>query len=116
MSTPEIQSQILQFIILALPLIAAIWKVFEALSSLEKRLDNAIEAVDARVSALEHKSELRAVQIDSMNDKILLATNGTKELVNHLRTRTKAESDSQQNRIEQIERFLVKTTEFLSRQ
>lgn len=113
---PEIQSQILGFIVFAIPLIVALWKVFALLKGIEDRLDDQIHQVDRRLESLAHQSQLRASQMEHLNDKLTLSLNGTKELVNHLRTRTKIESDRLDDRLRQLEQFLVKTTNYQPRE
>ena len=54
--------------------------------------------------------------MEHLNDKLTLSLNGTKELVNHLRTRTKIESDRLDDRLRQLEQFLVKTTNYQPRE
>lgn len=116
MTTAEIQSQIFAFLLLLIPLVATLWKVFSLLAGIEKRLDDAIERVDQRVSQLEHRADLRSVQLEALNDRLALGLNGTKELVTHLRARTKADDDRLLAKLAQIERYLVKETTYQSRE
>ena len=116
MTAPEIQAQIVGFILLALPLIAALWKFFNLLQGIEKRLDDAVDRVDRRVGELEHLAAMRELKVEALNDRLMLGINGTKELVNHLRTRTKADDDQLRSKLDQIERYLVKETNYQSRE
>lgn len=116
MTNSEIQTQIIGFILIALPLIAALWKFFQLLQGIEQRLDEAIERVDRRVSELEHRADIRSVQMEGLNDRLALGLNGTKELVTHLRVRTKADNDRLLEKMAQIERYLVKETTYQSRE
>lgn len=116
MTAPEIQAQIVGFILLALPLIAALWKFFQLLQGIEKRLDEAVDKVDRRVGELEHLAAMRELRVEALNDRLMLGINGTKELVNHLRTRTKADDDRLESKLAQIERYLVKETNYQSRE
>lgn len=114
--SPEIQSQILAFIAFSIPLILAIWKIFSLFQGVEDKLNDQIRDVDRKLQKLAHLAQLRQAQMDSLNDKLVLSVNGTKELVEHVRTRTKAEHDRLDERICQIERFLTKTTPFQPRE
>ncbi|MCU0525161.1 MAG: hypothetical protein MUF72_10080 [Elainella sp. Prado103] len=113
---PEIQSQIFAFIIFLIPLIAALWKLFNLLKGIEDRLEVQIREVDQAIGQLSHQSQLRSTQLEALNDKLILAVNGNKELVNHLRARTKNDSDRLAARVNQIERFLVKTSDYQPRE
>lgn len=116
MTTPEIQAQIIGFIILALPLIAALWKFFSLLQGIEIRLNAAIDRVERQINDLEHRADLKDLNIDRLNDQLTLGINGTKELVNHLRTRTREDDDQIRARLAQVERYLVKETSYESRE
>ncbi len=113
--TPEVQSQILGFLVFAIPVVVALWKVFAILQGIEDRLEKQVREVDHRLSELSHQSQLRSTQLESLNDKLVLAINGTRELVSHVRTRTQTDANKLEDRICQIERFLVKTTAFQPR-
>jgi len=108
----EIQSQILAFIALLLPLVGALWKLFNLLKGIEDHLEKQIRELDRRLSDLSHQSQLRSFELEALNDKVVSAVHGTKELVDHLRERTKTESDSLAGRMSQAERFLTKIADY----
>lgn len=116
MTAPEIQAQIVGFILLALPLIAALWKFFSLLQAIEQRSNAAIDRLERQIADLGHRADLKDINIDRLNDQLTLGINGTKELVNHLRTRTKADDDQLRSKLAQIERYLVKETSYESRE
>lgn len=116
MTAPEIQAQIVGFILLALPLIAALWKFFSLLQAIEQRSNAAIDRLERQIADLGHRADLKDINIDRLNDQLTLGINGTKELVNHLRTRTKADDDQLRSKLAQIERYLVKETTYESRE
>lgn len=111
----QVKAQILAFIIYSLPLVAALWKIFAWLDEIQDRLENQIREVDQRLTELDHRSQLRNAQIEALNERIALAVNGTKELVQHTRQRTRAEHDELEHRLNQLERYIVKTTDFQAR-
>ncbi|MBW4465232.1 MAG: hypothetical protein KME07_07300 [Pegethrix bostrychoides GSE-TBD4-15B] len=115
MNSAEVQSQILAFIVYSIPLIVALWKIFSWLESIQDSLEQQIREVDRRLLESEHRATLKSSQIEALNDKVALAVNGVKELVNHLRTRTKNDDEHLHQRLAQVERYLSKTTDFQSR-
>ena len=116
MNAAEIQAQVFAFILILIPIVASLWKVFSLIHGIEKRLDDAIERVDRRVGELEHRSDMRSVQMEALNDRLALGLNGTKELVTHLRVRTKGDNDRLLEKLAQMERYLVKETSYQSRE
>lgn len=113
---PETQAQITAFIVYSIPLVVALWKVFQILQGIEDRLEKTIRDVEKRLIDLDYQSELKNQKLEALNDKLVLAVNGTKELVNHVRSRTQVDATKLANRIDQVERFLSKTTTFESRE
>lgn len=114
--TPETQAQILGFVIISIPIVGALWKAFSVLQGIEDRLERTIREVEKRLIDLDYQSELKTQKLEALNDKLVLAVNGTKELVNHVRSRTQADATKLANRIDQVERYLSKTTTFESRE
>lgn len=114
--SPEIQSQIIGFILFAITMIGALWKVFSILNGIEDRVELKIQDIERRLINLAHQSELRESELEHLNDRLELAVNGVKELVTHVRARTQADCDKLSNRIAQLEKFLTKTTDFQSRE
>lgn len=114
--SPEVQGQILGFIIFSIPLIVALWKVFALLQGIEDRLENQIRQTERQLSDLAHQSQLRSTQMEALNDRLALAINGTKELVSHVRLRTQTDANKLSDRLGQLERFLSKTTDFEPRE
>lgn len=115
MTPAELQSQILAFVLYSIPLVAALWKIFAWLDSIQDRLERQIREVDTRLTELDHRSQLRTAQIEALNDKIALSLNGVQEVAGHLRTRTKADHEALERRLSQLESYLVKTTDFQAR-
>lgn len=115
MTPAELQSQIIGFLVYSIPLVVALWKIFAWLESIQDRLEHQIRDVDRRLTDLDHRSELRSREIEALNDKVALAVNGVKELVNHLRARTKADDDAIAARLRSLEGFIAKTTDYQPR-
>lgn len=113
--SPEMQAQILGFVVYSIPLVVALWKVFSWLDGLEDRLERSIREVDQRLTELSYQSQLKTQQLEALNDKVVLAVNGSKEVISHVRSRSREDNDKLQARVDQIERFLVKTSEFEAR-
>lgn len=112
----DIQSQILGFILFAIPIVTALWKVFSILHGIEDRVELKIQDIERRLVNLAHQSELRESELEHLNDTLELAVNGVKELVTHVRSRTQADCDRLNGRISQLEKYLTKTTDFQSRE
>lgn len=114
--TPETQAQIVGFIVISIPIVGALWKVFSILKGVEDRLEDTIRDVERKLIDLGYQSQIKSQQLEALNDKLVLAVNGTKELVSHVRSRTQVDANKLANRIDQVERYLSKTTTFESRE
>lgn len=111
----ELQQQ-LSLLIAIIAVITALWKLFTLLRGIEDRLNKSILEIDHRLSELEHRSAMRNAELEHIDDKLELGINGTKELVQHVRSRTQTDCDRLSDRIRQIENYLTKTTDFQQRQ
>jgi phage-related minor tail protein len=108
----EFLHQLLIAIAFTAPFVAAIWKISEAIQLQKRALEVQIETLEDRLVHLQHAAELKAAQIEALNDKLSLALNGVRETADHVRTRTKNDFDLLNSRLSQIEKFLAKTTSY----
>lgn len=108
--------QAIAFIAVIASFSTAIWKIFTAVDKLKSELEEKINRLERLILDVQHEQHLKQVLIDSLNDRLILAVNGVKEVAEHIRTRTRAESSVSKRKINQIEAFLVKTTQYELRQ
>jgi IS4 transposase len=100
----EVTIAVLQFIVFSLPIVGALWAVFSVRSKLQSDIkDNA------------HRLDLVESHFENMADKHLLAFNGLRELVEHVRSRSTREEEKLDDRLSDLECYLEKTTAFQRR-
>ena len=104
MPDPKLLRDFLIIVAFALPLLAAIWKIFQVR---EKVYDS--------IQTLQHRQEILDARLDAIQDQLLLGLTGNKELIEHKAARFLGNSDRFDDRIEDIEQFLVKTTPYVKR-
>jgi hypothetical protein len=95
---------ILAFIAFAIPVVGALWRIF----SVREALQTAIAHNSHRLDLLEQK-------IEHLVDQQGLAINGIKENLQHVRARSAQAEKELADRLNTVERFLDKTTEFSPR-
>lgn len=103
MIPPEFLANALALLVATIPLLAALWKVFDSIASLKERLNSQITAVG-------HQTQLIELELKSLNEKGQLAINGLKERHDHSINRLKAEFERLDQKVEQIEGFLAKAS------
>jgi hypothetical protein len=87
------------------PLVTLLWKAFNALNRPERELNILRNSVEQNFALLrEHTAHLDNVQ--------QLAINGLKERIDHQTGRLSRDTASLQSRLEDIEGYLAKNTEF----
>ncbi|PZV19200.1 MAG: hypothetical protein DCF22_00600 [Leptolyngbya sp.] len=101
MLNPVALRDILVFVAFMIPLLVALFKVFEV----RERVYDAIQAVEHRLALLQSR-------IENLEDKVDLGFNGTRELIEHKSTRLFNTTDKHSDRLDDVEQFLVKSTEF----
>lgn len=101
----EVTIAILTFIAFSIPIVGALWRLF----SVREKL-----AFDIKESAF--KLELLEQKIAALTEQQLLALNGIKELVGHIRTRTRVEEEKLDARLGDVESWMEKNTDFVKRQ
>ena len=104
MPTTTSARDLLVFVAFMIPLIVALFKVFEV----RERVYDAIQALEHRVAILQSR-------VENLEDKIDLGLNGTRELIEHKTVRQSNTLDRHTDRLEDIEQFLAKTTDFNKR-
>jgi hypothetical protein len=95
---------ILTFVVLTLPIIAALWRIF---SEREK--------LAIGITQNHHLLKLQEQHLESMKDQQTLFLNGIVERLNHVRTRSKQEEEQLDRRLLDVESFLEKSTDFTRR-
>jgi hypothetical protein len=116
MPSAEFITQVLLLVTFSIPVIAGIAKIISAISRMRREIEVQIESLEKRLIELAHQQELKAQAFESLNERVVLNVNGIQELVNHLRTRTRNESEKVAERVSQIEKFLVKSSTFTARE
>lgn len=116
MPSSDFLLQALLLLTFSLPLLGALAKVISAIGSMRRSIESKIEALDKRVTTLDHQQQMKALQYESLHDHVQLTIKGIQEVVGHLRTRTRSESDKLADRVSQMEKFLVKTSDFTARE
>ena len=71
--------------------------------------------ISSAVSEMRYGLEKQDMRLESMNDVQTLAFNGFREKIEHFVTRSRGESREFSQRLESVENFLVKSTEFEKR-
>ena len=104
MPTTTSARDLLVFVAFMIPLIVALFKVFEV----RERVYDAIQTLEHRVNILQSR-------VENLEDKIDLGLNGMRELVEHKTIRLSNTTDRHVDRLEDIEQFLSKTTDFNKR-
>lgn len=118
----EIVFAILSFIAFSIPIVGSLWKIF----SVRESLSRDIEKTNDRITLMEkdianegkawgYRLKLFEKHAENLSDKLGLGIHQTKELVNHVRERSKKEEESLNSRLADVEGFLEKTTEFTKR-
>jgi hypothetical protein len=101
---PEFTVAILAFVAFSIPVIGALWKIF----SVRERLASDIRQVICRIELLEQK-------LEALVDRQTLAFNGLKEITEHTRSRSQTQEQKLNDRLNDVERYLEKHTEFQCR-
>ena len=84
-----------------LPIIAALWKIFAVREQLQ-----------SSITENRHRLELIEREINHLADQQSLALNGIKELVQHVRSRSQHSEEGLDRRLDDVEKFLAKSTAF----
>ena len=95
---------ILVFIAFMTPLLLSLWKLFEV----RERVYDSIQALDHRLAIMNSR-------IENLEDKVDLGLNGMRELIEHKTIRLSNTTDRHVDRLEDIEQFLAKSTDFNKR-
>lgn len=98
---PEIAITILQFIVLILPIAGLVWHASAMRAALK-----------ADITENAHRLDLIEAHFEDLNDRYVLAFNGLREKVEHIRERSANEERRQSERLTDVESFLEKTTNF----
>jgi hypothetical protein len=104
MPTANSIREILLLIVFILPILMALFKLFQ----LREQVYDALQK-------LEYQETLLGNRLENLEDKLLLGFNGTKELIEHKASRLGNTQDRQGDRLDDVEQFLVKTTDFVRR-
>lgn len=91
----------LAFIAFAIPIVGSLWKLFGIREQLQ------LSIVDNR-----HRIELIEQKADHLVDQQVLALNGIKETVQHVRDRSLHSEAALDVRLSDVEHFIEKTTPF----
>lgn len=89
-----------------------LWRLADRFSNLKAMLEDQIIRVDRRIDSLMHQQELRNQSFEHLDDKVSLAVNGLRETAQHVRERTQADTLSLRKRVDDVERYLAKTTTY----
>lgn len=93
-------------------IIAALWKVFNTVRVLERQLESVDNALRRQIELVENTLARRIEEVDNELDKQLLMVNGMKERIEHTRSRLLDEMREKKERIDYVESWLAKNTEF----
>jgi len=104
MDNGQIYAAIIGLIVLALPIIGALWRLF----TIKELLQAAIQENRHRVEMLEQKT-------NHLVDQQGLFLNGIQERLQHVRDRSKHEEEDLDRRLTDLESFLEKSTAFTKR-
>lgn len=113
MPSPNFVSEAFAFIlVLAIPIVAALWRVFSALTDMRLKLEDRIDGLSNLIVGLRHDFELRSKEVEHLDDRYELSVNGLKEKIDHISTRTRNEIERLTVLATDLESFLAKTTEY----
>lgn len=118
----EVSFAILSFIAFSIPIVGSLWKIF----SIRESLSRDIEKTNDRITLLEkdinnegkvwaYRLKLFEKHAENLTDKLSLGIHQTRELVNHVRERSKKAEQNLDLRVSDIEGFLEKTSDFARR-
>jgi len=99
--SPIFIKEFLTFVAFSIPILVLIWKIFAVR-----------EKVYDQLQALEHQYQVLQTRLIYLEDKLDLTTNGLREVIEHKSTRFISTGDRSVGRIEDMEEFLAKTTQF----
>jgi len=99
--SPIFIKEFLTFVAFFIPILVLIWKIFAVR-----------EKVYDQLQTLEHRHQILETRLIHLEDKLNLTTNGLRELIEHKSTRFISMGDRSLGRIEDMEEFLAKTTQF----
>lgn len=86
-----------------IPLIAALWKIFDSIAALRERFNT-------RLDQIAHSAQIIELEMKALQDKGELAINGLREKHDHSINRLKNEFELLDRKVEQLEGFLAKTS------
>lgn len=113
MPSPNFTTEALTFILVfAIPMVAAMWRVFSALTSMRLKLENRIDSLGDLIVALRHDFDLRSQKVDYLEDRYELTLNGLRERIEHVGARTKTDYDRLATLTKDLESYLAKTTPY----
>lgn len=95
---------ILTGVLFLLPLIGALWRIFRIKEELQDQIQK-----------LEHRLALLSAEQEHMSDRQELGFNGFRERIEHTASRLRQDTDRSNQRIDQVENFLAKTTAYEKR-
>ena len=104
MDQAQLTFGILAFIILTLPILTVLWKIFTAR-----------EKLAIGIAQNHHLLKMQEQHFDDMRDQQALFLNGIVERLQHVRDRSKEKEEDLEKRITDLEFFIEKTTEFTRR-
>lgn len=107
---------ILTFVSFSIPIVGALWNIFAAKAAIENRISNVTSMMGERITNNEHRLDLLEQRIEHLIDQYTLAQNGQRELVQHVRDRSKSQEEKLSARVTDLERFLEKSYDFSPRQ
>ena len=99
--SPIFIKEFLTFVAFSIPIILVLWKIFAVR-----------EKVYDQLQTLEHRYHILETRLIHLEDKFDLTTNGLRELIEHKSIRFISTGDRSVGRIEDMEEFLAKTTQF----
>jgi uncharacterized protein YoxC len=93
------------FLSFCFSIIAAVWKVSTSLSTMKTDLKELV--INVR-----HDLDLKSAKLDHLDDTVILGINGLREKFEHFSTRSRTEVNELNRRLQDVEEFLAKKTEF----
>ena len=111
----EVTVAVIVLIGLSIPIIGALWKIFTIKEALSVRISFVESSLSASIKDNAHRLDIAELKMENVQDVQITATNGTKELVEHVRSRTQKECNDINLRLEGVEGFLEKHTKFIRR-
>lgn len=103
-NNPEFYAAVLGFVVFSIPIIGALWKIFNVRSELQ-----------AEILANRHRVELLEQNVEHLIDQQTLALNNLKEMAQHTRSRSQHAEQLLDARLSDLEGFVEKTTAFTKR-